>query len=119
AAFRRGRSRSAVAVRAACGVAATLRVLATDDRLDQPEVPVVAAVEDRDPLTLGVDEDEEPVAEVLHPGNGVLLEHRLDREALRLHDPTLAGRLGGPVREVAEDGLLLVGPRPDPGLLAM
>src|SRR6476646_6486622 len=115
----RGRSRSVVAVRAARGAAAALRVLATDDRLDQPEVPVVAAVEDRDPLALGVDIDVEPVAEVLHPGDRVLLEHRLDGEALRLHDPPLAGRLRGPVREVAEDRLLLIGPGPDPVLLAM
>ena len=57
-----------------------------------PVVAVPAPVEDRDPLVLGIHEHVEVVPEVLHRGDGVLLEHRLDREPLRLDDPPLAAR---------------------------
>ena len=74
-----------------------------DDRLDQAVIAVLAPVEHVDPLVLGVYEDEEAVAELLHLGHRVLLEHRLDREALRLDDPSLVRRLRGSVRDPPQD----------------
>src|SRR6185312_9098738 len=88
------------------GVAASLRVVATDDGLDQAVVVVIAPVQDRDPLGLGVDEDEEPVAQLLHRRDGILLEHRLDGEALGLDDPGFPTRTLGAVGEATEDLLL-------------
>ena len=93
------------------------RVVAAHDRLDQPEVAVPAPVQHGDPLVLGIHEHVEVVAEVLHRRDGVLLEHRLDGEALGLHDLALVAGLGGPVGDLAEDRLLLLRTRPDPRLL--
>src|ERR1035437_2091472 len=62
------------------------RVLATDHRLDEPVIAALALVKHAQLLGLCVHEDEEEVAKLLHPLDGVLLEHRLDREALRLDD---------------------------------
>jgi hypothetical protein len=98
-------------------VAAALGVVATDDGLDQAVVAIVAAVQDRDPLGLGVDEDEELVAELLHRGDGILLEHRLDGEALDLDDPGFPARSLGAVGETAEDLLLLLRSGSKPWLL--
>jgi len=98
-------------------VAAALRVVAADDRFDQAVVAIVATVKDRDPLGLGIDEDEELVAELLHRRDGILLEHRLDGEALDLDDPGFAARSLGTVGETAEDLLLLFGSGSKPRLL--
>src|SRR6185369_4022095 len=92
-------------------------VLAAHDRLDHPKVAVLPCVEDRHPLGLGVDEDVELMPELLHRGDGVLLEHRLDRETLGLDDASLATRIGGPIRDVTEDPLLLLRSVPEPWLL--
>ncbi len=70
--------------------AAAGRVRPGDDRLDEPEVAVAAAVEEVQALVLGVDEDEERVVERLHLGDRVLLEHRLQGESLRLDHAPLA-----------------------------
>ncbi len=78
------------------GFAAALGVVAADDWFDEAVVVVVAAVEDGDALGLGVDEDEELVAELVHRGDGVLLEHRLDVEALDLDDAWVAARPSEP-----------------------
>ena len=99
--------------------ASTLRVLAADDRLDHAIVAVVALVDDRDLLGLGAHEDEEAVAELLHPADRVLLEHRLDREALGLDDPALARRARRPVGDPAEELLLLDRPGAQARLLAV
>src|SRR6266550_82851 len=115
----RTRADSASAVRPETGLRPACRVLATDDGLDEPEISVVALVEDRDPLRLGVDEHEELMTELGHPAGGVLLEHRLDGEALRLDDPGLAAGLGRAVGEPAEQLLLLHVPGANPRLLAM
>src|ERR1035437_7534482 len=53
------------------------RVLATDHRLDEPVVAGLALVQHAQLLGLGVHEDEEEVTQLLHPLDGVLLEHRL------------------------------------------
>ena len=84
-------------------------VLAADDRLDDAVVAVVPPIKDGKVLGLGVDEHEEAVAEILHLRDGVLHEHRLDREALRLHHASLACRFGGPVGDPAENLFLLDG----------
>ena len=94
-----------------------LGVLTADNGLDQSEVAVASLVEDLDAFRLGIDVDEELVAELLHPGDGVLFEHRLDREAFRLHDPALGSALRRAVGDLAEEDLLLVGAGPDPRLL--
>ncbi len=96
-----------------------LRVVAGDHRLDQPEVAVPAPIEHVDALVLRVHEDEEGVAERLHLGDRVLLEHRLEREPLRLDHPALAASVGGPVRDPREDPLLLGPAAADPRLLAV
>ena len=70
------------------------------------------STDDGDPLGLGVHEHVEVVAEFLH--DRVLLEHRLDREALGLDD--LALRRGVRVHRRSHGGLLLLRFRPDPGL---
>jgi hypothetical protein len=57
------------------------------------------------------------VPELLHPGDRVLLEHRLDREALHLHDLALARRALGTIREPAQDLLLLIGAAAESRLL--
>src|SRR5829696_3641549 len=92
--------------------AATGRVLAADDRLDQAEVAVPPPVEDVDALGRRVDVHEELVTELLHPSEGVLLEHRLDGESLRLDDPALDRGVRGAVGDVPEERLLLVRPGP-------
>ena len=70
-----------------------------------PSVPAIFVA--RSPfaatMILGVHEDEEAVAELLHLGHRVLLEHRLDSEALRLDDPSLVRRLRGSVRDPPQD----------------
>src|SRR4051794_33004932 len=93
------------------------RVFAGDDRLDDPVVAIVTAIEDGHPLVLGVHEDEELMAELFHLRDCVFLEHRLDRETLDLHDALLAARRRGAISEPAEDLLLLLGPRPQTRLL--
>src|SRR3989304_10295944 len=60
--------------------AAPRRVPAADGRLAEAVVAVTAPVEDGHALVLGVDEDEEAVAELLPAAERVLLEHRLDGE---------------------------------------
>ena len=92
-----------ISASARCRRALALGVLAADDRLDEPVVAVLALVQDRDPLGLGVHEHEELVAELLHLGERVLLEHRLDREALGLDDPALAAGVRGAVGETAQE----------------
>src|SRR4029079_17615906 len=96
-----------------------LGVHPTDYGLDDAIVAVVALVEDRDLLGLGAHVHEEPVAELLHPAQRVLLEHRLDRETLVLVYPSLARWTGGPIGDLAEDLLLLDRSRPQARLLAM
>ena len=54
---------------------------------------------------------------VLHRGDRVLLEHRLDREALRLDDAALGPTIGGAVRDAAQELLLLDRPGANPRLL--
>jgi hypothetical protein len=98
-------------------VGSTSRVLAADDRLDEAVVAVSAPVEHADPFGLGVDEEEERVAELVHARQGVLLEHRLDREALDLDDLALPIALGGAVGDAAQDRLLLVRAGADARLL--
>jgi hypothetical protein len=87
-----------------------LGVVAADDWFDEAVVVVVAAVEDGDSLGFGVDEDEELVAELVHRGDGVLLEHRLDVEALDLDHARVASGASEAVGGAAEDLLLLLGP---------
>src|SRR5438874_33384 len=86
-----------------------LGIAATHDRLDQAEIAVAASVEHRQMLVLGVDEEKELVAELLHLGERIFLEHRLDREALDLHDAAFPPRLGRPVGEAPQELLLLGG----------
>ena len=43
------------------------------------------------------------MAELLHLGDSVLFEHRLDAEALRLHDPPLMPVFGSAVGDAAKD----------------
>ena len=112
--YRRPDAVRSVAARA---VPAALRVLAADDGLDHAQVAVIALVQDGDPFGLGVDEHEEAMAELLHPPDGVLLEHRLDREALHLDDPALARRPFRAVGKLAQDLLLLLGSGPQARLL--
>ena len=57
------------------------------------------------------------MAELLHRADRVLLEHRLDREALGLDDPHLAARPAVAVGQPPEDLLLLLGPGAQAGLL--
>src|SRR5262245_58158641 len=74
-----------------------LRVAAADHRLDQPVVALASPVQDGHPLVLRVHEHEERVPELLHSCDSILFEHRLDGEALDLHDPAasiLAGAAG-------------------------
>ena len=59
------------------------------------------------------------MAERFHLGDRSLLEHRLDREALRLDDAAFVTALGGPVRDAREDALLLGRPGAVPRLLAV
>src|SRR4051794_10945304 len=97
--------------------ATALRVFASDRWLDEAVIAVVPSIQDRHPFGLCVDEYEELVAEVVHRADGVLFEHRLDREALGLDDPHLAPRTAVTVREPPEDLLLLLRPGTQTGLL--
>src|SRR3970040_780616 len=67
--------------------AAPRRVPAADGRLDEAVVAVTAPVEDGHALVLGVGEDDEAVAEILHAADRVLLEHRLDGGTLSFFPP--------------------------------
>ena len=78
-----------------------LGVKAADLRLDQAVVAVAPSVEHGQPLVLGVHEDEEAVAQLFHLGHRVLLEHRLDGEALDLDHGRRLGRLR---RQLTADG---------------
>src|SRR5438067_4620045 len=86
-----------------------LGIAAAHDRFDQTEIAVASPIEHRQMLVLGVDEEEEFVAELLHLGECIFLEHRLDREALDLHDAAFPPGLGRPVREAPQELLLLNG----------
>src|SRR5439155_5945806 len=89
---------------------------AADHGFDDAVIAVRPAVENRDPLVLGVDEDVERVAQLLHPGECVLLEHRLDVEPLHLDDARVATGLGGAVGDAPQDRLLLRRPGAEPRL---
>src|SRR5581483_4225461 len=58
-------------------------------RVDQSDVAVVPAVHDRCLLGFGIGEEVEVVTEQVHLQRCLLRGHRLDREALVLHDPDL------------------------------
>jgi hypothetical protein len=62
--------------------------------LDQAVVTIAPPVENGQPLVLGVDEDEEVMAQLLHLVDRVLLEHRLDCETLDLDHRRPFGRFG-------------------------
>src|SRR4051812_16290476 len=100
--------------RAALGA---LRVFPSDDRLDDAVIARIATVEDRNALVLGVHEDEELMAQLLHPSNGILFEHRLDGEPLHLHDAGLRPGRRRPVGEPSKNLLLLLRSSPQAGLL--
>src|SRR3954469_14558592 len=89
--------------------ATALRVFAPNRWLDEAIIAVIPSIQDRHPFGLCVDEHEELVAEVVHRADRILLEHRLDREALGLHDPDLAPGATVTVGESPEDLLLLLG----------
>src|SRR2546423_5543915 len=55
-------------------------------RLDQAVVAVLAAIEDVDLVVVGVEEDEEVVAEQFELVDRLGARHRLEREALGAHD---------------------------------
>jgi hypothetical protein len=57
------------------------------------------------------------VAQLVHAGERVLLEHRLDREPLDLDDAPILGAVGRAVGDPTEDGLLLDRASPESGLL--
>src|SRR3954454_22413782 len=97
--------------------ATALRVFAPNRWLDEAVIAVIPSIQDRHPFGLGVDEHEELVAEVVHRADGVLFEHRLDREALCFDHPPPAARPAVTVREPPEDLLLLLRPGTQTGLL--
>src|SRR3954451_7092939 len=72
---------------------------------DEPDVAVVAPVDDSGAAAVGVVEEEELVPEQLHLEHGLLLGHGLQDEALALDDRRQAG--GGPALPI---GLVLVCP---------
>jgi hypothetical protein len=87
------------------------RVATSHGRLDQPVVAIASPVEDRDVLVLGIDEHEEGVPELLHAGHSILLEHRLDGEALDLdHRGPDRGRVGRAIGDRTQEVLLLERP---------
>jgi predicted amidophosphoribosyltransferase len=88
-------------------------------RLDHPVVSRRAPIEDVDRIGLCVEEDEELMTQLLHAGDGILVEHRLHVEALDLDDrrpaPGLVGghcgagiRLERTLAFARQDGLRLV-----------
>src|SRR5690606_29969331 len=73
--------------------------LSTDDRVDQAELAVVAAIEDIHPAALRIDKDEKVVAEELHLEDRFLHVHGLHCKALGPDDgrgliPTLCAFSG-------------------------
>ena len=83
-------------------------VAATHGRLDEPIVAVATSVQHGGPLALGIHEHEEVVAQLLHPRDGILFEHRLDGEPLDLDDARrrvigrLRRRAGAPTTSAAD-----------------
>src|SRR5213593_4168682 len=68
-------------------VATSVSSMALAVRFDQPEVPVVPAIQHAHPLASGVAEDDEGVLRPLHLEHRLVDRHRLDRVAAGADDP--------------------------------
>ena len=108
------------AVRSVAGAALALRVLAADDRLDQPEVAVAPAVEDRGPAPISASTKTKnwwPSSSIRATASSSNIGSIAKRFVLTIR----RSRAGsdGAVGDPAEERLLLGRPGPDPRLLAV